>query len=418
MKITLKNIGILRDAEVEIVGITTIAGENNTGKSTVGKALYAIFDALYKFDQRVLDAKKELIARFLFNLLASKEEGLGLLSDFPFARLDQFVDSLNEELKNKNAWNLVEPLIREFIVKNELPHDKAENALQDIKKVLSIEESRLHRIVVERSLTAEFNEQIHNLYVPNEQSSIGLQINKSETQVLLEKDDVNAVKSPMILWCQPVYIDDPHVIDSLSSGYFSRRMRHHTAATILNLKKSVSSDMADAMSQVLRQDKLASIWNRFSEICSGRLVGENSEFKFVDKNNPKLKFDPRNLSMGLKTFLILQELILNGTIVERGTIILDEPEIHLHPEWQVILAELIVVLQKTLGLHILITTHSPYFVSALEVFSKKHEIDKDSRYYFVKKEEDCPVITDVTGDITEIYSSLAAPFQKIEDAKF
>lgn len=39
MKLTLKNIGKIGTASVEINGITVIAGENNTGKSTVGRAL-------------------------------------------------------------------------------------------------------------------------------------------------------------------------------------------------------------------------------------------------------------------------------------------------------------------------------------------------------------------------------------------
>ena len=47
MKITIKNIGKIKEATVEINGITVIAGENNTGKSTVGKALYAVFNSFY-----------------------------------------------------------------------------------------------------------------------------------------------------------------------------------------------------------------------------------------------------------------------------------------------------------------------------------------------------------------------------------
>lgn len=35
MKLTLKNIGKIREASVELNGITVIAGENNTGKSNV-----------------------------------------------------------------------------------------------------------------------------------------------------------------------------------------------------------------------------------------------------------------------------------------------------------------------------------------------------------------------------------------------
>ena len=45
MKLTLKNIGKIGTASVEINGITVIAGENNTGKSTVGRALFAVFNS-------------------------------------------------------------------------------------------------------------------------------------------------------------------------------------------------------------------------------------------------------------------------------------------------------------------------------------------------------------------------------------
>lgn len=37
MKVILKNIGILREANVEIKGLTIIAGENNTGKVLLEK---------------------------------------------------------------------------------------------------------------------------------------------------------------------------------------------------------------------------------------------------------------------------------------------------------------------------------------------------------------------------------------------
>lgn len=54
MKLSLRNVGKIREAEVEINGITVIAGENNTGKSTVGKALFAVFNGLYNSDEKVV----------------------------------------------------------------------------------------------------------------------------------------------------------------------------------------------------------------------------------------------------------------------------------------------------------------------------------------------------------------------------
>ena len=45
MRLYLKNIGMLKEADVKLDGLTVIAGENDTAKSTVGKILFAILKA-------------------------------------------------------------------------------------------------------------------------------------------------------------------------------------------------------------------------------------------------------------------------------------------------------------------------------------------------------------------------------------
>ena len=54
MKLFLKNIGKIAETTVEIKGISVIAGENNTGKSTVGKALFSVFNSFYKIQEQIL----------------------------------------------------------------------------------------------------------------------------------------------------------------------------------------------------------------------------------------------------------------------------------------------------------------------------------------------------------------------------
>ena len=66
MKLSLRNIGKLREADVEINGITVIAGENNTGKSTVGKALFSVFNGFYDVKRRIKEEKARAVARILF----------------------------------------------------------------------------------------------------------------------------------------------------------------------------------------------------------------------------------------------------------------------------------------------------------------------------------------------------------------
>lgn len=64
----------------------------------------------------------------------------------------------------------------------------------------------------------------------------------------------------------------------------------------------------------------------------------------------------------------------------------------------------------------MLTTHSPYFLNALEVYSEKHGIDSRCRYYLAKNNEgSSSEVVDVTGDLEQIYSLLARPFQVLED---
>lgn len=48
MRIEISDVAAVRRASVEIDGITVIAGVNDTGKSTVSKALWCMFDSLYR----------------------------------------------------------------------------------------------------------------------------------------------------------------------------------------------------------------------------------------------------------------------------------------------------------------------------------------------------------------------------------
>jgi predicted ATPase len=46
MKLTIKNIGVIKEADIELSGLTVIAGENDSGKSTVGKLMFSITKGL------------------------------------------------------------------------------------------------------------------------------------------------------------------------------------------------------------------------------------------------------------------------------------------------------------------------------------------------------------------------------------
>ena len=61
MRIDIKNFAKIKEASVQIDGITVIAGENNTGKSTVGKVLFSLFNATVNMEEHVNNYRYEKI---------------------------------------------------------------------------------------------------------------------------------------------------------------------------------------------------------------------------------------------------------------------------------------------------------------------------------------------------------------------
>ena len=63
MQINLQNIGIVKDSSITIDGLTVITGKNNSGKTTVGKTLYALLDAVSNIQQKSTSDKLIYIQR-------------------------------------------------------------------------------------------------------------------------------------------------------------------------------------------------------------------------------------------------------------------------------------------------------------------------------------------------------------------
>ena len=65
MRLELSNVGKLNSVDIELNGITVVAGENDTGKSTIGKMLYCIFHSFYKIKDQIKDEQVKSISRIL-----------------------------------------------------------------------------------------------------------------------------------------------------------------------------------------------------------------------------------------------------------------------------------------------------------------------------------------------------------------
>ena len=61
MKLILENIGMLKHAEITLHRLCVIAGENDNGKSTVGKIVFCIVKAINRYKEDLQESKEYLI---------------------------------------------------------------------------------------------------------------------------------------------------------------------------------------------------------------------------------------------------------------------------------------------------------------------------------------------------------------------
>ena len=194
---------------------------------------------------------------------------------------------------------------------------------------------------------------------------------------------------------------------------------HHRYALLNLIQRAVETEAGNVVEEIARDARLHEITETMRNISDGTLVFEDGELKYRHtglKENLSLV----SVSTGIKTFAILRVRLERGYIEENGVIVMDEPEVHLHPEWQIRLAEVVVLLQKSLDLNIVITTHSVEFLTAIEFFSKKHGVHEKCQFYLTEIEETAipgdlarVVFRNTTKDMEKIYSSISEPYLKI-----
>lgn len=416
MKLSLKNIGKIETASVEINGITVIAGENNTGKSTIGRALFAVFNSFYNIQKQIESERVQNIENLIDMMYRN-------VTNRYTCRFD------SEEIAQKIVAQIYlykddTEAVKDIIVGTILQYDESfekhidDNSIDEfivrVKDGLNVADIEIFKSVLEKKLDAEFAGEVNNIFT-DKTGEIVLSIKEKNIIVTIEDNAVKSVVGEIDLHTQTVYIDDPFVIDEVQNTYrIVSNSLDHRGYLREKLNKENNANLID---EIIASNKLDNIYRKISTVISGDIVkNKRSGLGYQRKNTDKV-LDVKNLSTGFKTFAILKTLLMNGTIEYNGTIILDEPEIHLHPEWQLLFAELIVLIQKEFGVHILLNTHSPYFLNAIEVYAVKYGMNDRCKYYLANSQDDMSTIEDVTNNIELIYSKLARPLQELENER-
>ncbi len=411
MKLFIENIGTIEKAEIELSDITVIAGENDSGKSTIGKIFFALIQAFANYPVMLRSERTNHIRRELERVFIELRRNFDL-ANFPDVRDTFFPPRINRriELLDVETLSIMHEVLERLDAASpgKGPIIRAlQDRLRRLERYTTIELSPTEAIgnAIFRSLQSEFCGELVNktrdiarITVVDGESMV-FEITLSDHEVLNFKGEDNIGLE------DATFIDSPAVIqfvDSMSnytlfgeSYRSSSSLPFHTVDLMQKLRAGTSARLH------IRPSSL-----NLSATYKGKMYFDSNEKNFfLDKGNYKVSSN--NIASGVKSLGLLDILIEGGYVHEGSALILDEPETNLHPKWQVEYARILCRLANA-GVKVLITTHSPYMVEVLKVLTQSEKIHS-SFYMAGKNINNETVYLDASRDVSPIVDELAQP---------
>lgn len=426
MQLKISNVGKIENATIDVNGITVIAGENNAGKSTIGKTMFAIFNSMNNMDEKIAQERKNRIRNIINGLLKGKiMQNIGTISDrrrriniISTKLLDEIMEYLDSEEVDTLEAYLRKQISETTIFDN---HEDEEEFVTEcaakVEALLAISDKRVMTEVVTRWFGRVFEGQISPLWEEEIESEIEIVIKDKKILYHFKENTCISLETEVNILHQAFYIDNPFIVDEMSSYIISSDniMKNYLLNSLQTVSEDIYENIFDA---VAAKEKMAEINEISTEVIDGDIEkNQDGEYCFKS-NNYAEPLNVVNMSTGMKSFALIKRLLESGNLKEKDVIILDEPEIHLHPEWQLLYAKMIVLLQKQFDLSMIITTHSPYFLDAIDVFSAKYNIADRTKYYLAENTGNTSVLHDVTNNIDAIYKKLSHPMQMLENLRY
>ena len=424
MNIRLKNIGIIKYSSVAIDGITVITGKNNSGKSTFGKALYSVVSAAEKLYENatrdIVEYAKGLVTnRFRANKLNMLFRGMLNLSFSNYSVLKDVynhsypvIDSI-PELKDYISFIISavggidfdgdEELLKKSGISGQEDFEGAKNQLSgDLYEVLNlIDQYSDFTQYEQRKLASTLMEEYNDQLTPVKLKEI------TECEIIVETESGKYsvdfdVKNQRVDYSgsmpfseedNVVFIDDATIVDGIrldrrrrynpffgfeSFDYYIDASNHYAA-----LSRKLEKKAKGIIDTIIEEDRYREIESLINSVINDDIIEKDNKYVFSSDG-----LELSNLATGAKAFAVLKILLMNGSINQNTILILDEPESHLHPEWQNLFAQIVTLLVKEMGIKVVLTSHSPNFVLAMQTYSMEYKLGDITNFYTTVKDED------------------------------
>jgi predicted ATPase len=383
MKFKLSNLGVIEQAELELANLTILCGENNTGKTYITYAVYGF-----------LKVWRELLAQEMHEIIASSlQQGYEIdLTEMFSGRINQYLEKLAIRYKQSlhkvfaaksNAFTTCkievfvehEPDIvsREYL--KALRNRTTNQAGISLSKAAG--EARLKIVLADAAATQVltffvidaiadivFAPILPEVFIASAErtgaATFSKELDFARTRLLQALGNMDGKSIREKPW---------QFLEQMDSGYPLPVQDNVDFTRQLDTIDKQSSYLANEYPEVLE---------RFESILGGsyRLV-KDSGITFQPAGAAKARLSMSEASSSVRALLDLGFYI--RCKAQRGDLLMiDEPELNLHPKNQRALARLLVQLVAK-GVNIFMSTHSDYIVKELNTLILFHAKNKHTK---------------------------------------
>ena len=412
MLLEIENLGLINKANLDIGKINVIVGKNSTGKSTSSKFLFSLLTAASSEGTQL--ANMDIHSKLLNFVLYWGTKGSQEMDDkFKQIRNSLMRHSVSSELFD-DIYSNIALTLENYDFKDK---DLCIDDLNDLFRIIKLNKDEYSRYITvfNALIESEYGSSLNrfsNAHIKFHGNYNGVEFNQ-DIKIGVEKRKSNISKDFLnyFNFQNVIYIDSPSILENnpCSSQYHLRVLER-------KLKKIKNPD--EIYSDEFFKD-LNDFKRRIDELIGGNFEYVPSEDVFIFKKDDET-FSMENTASGLKQLATIQLLLDNNELTKNSFLILDEPEINLHPGFQVEFAKILVLAARDLNITLYINTHSPFFAEAIEAYSRYYNLIDDTNFYLTEKVDGIDKynynLLD-NDEIIEVYDNLGNPFDIIHKIK-
>jgi len=395
LQIQISNFRAIQEARIDLNGITVLTGLNATGKSTIGRMMY--YTGYYASHySRLLDdylnRRMGGVSEYLKNYFNSLPEPIKfdllvkgyVFSHKPFAEADAYV--VIDELKAYYEGGAqVKSLDRERLGKVLGRQIKSRSSfftgLRDLRDRVGVTYKEYNKLIHERP-PLYLRNRLNELFNTSEETLMKSLVVKEGTEEIISPNRKNI--GVFSTFDSVFYIDTPMIANfpgELPSGILDQNWDE-----LIRIFYDGSTRPLEPKEEEV-VEKLVQITHGTIELPSKDQEGTMRTRKILFKEADGQSYPLKEVATGIKSFALIQSLLLKGRLSKNTLLIIDEPEAHLHPQWVVEYARMIHTLHRQCGVRFLIASHSPLMIEALHNLAKEQELSTKSLCYYIAKKD-------------------------------